>query len=61
MSSPYTGPTGFTFRPDSLRIEGYPDADRVVKLTSATGKRLADMRLYDSDLGFCEQVMQIYG
>jgi len=61
MNRPYTGPTGFTFRPDSFHIEGYPNADRVVKLTTPVGKRLADMRLHDSDLGFCERTMQIYG
>jgi hypothetical protein len=61
MSRPYTGPTGFRIQAEELHVEGYPDAERLVKLSTTIGKRLADMRLHQSDLEFCERVLQIMG
>jgi hypothetical protein len=61
MTHPYTGPTGFTLRDGVMHIEGYPDAEVVSKLSTKIGKRIADLRLHQSDLRFCERILQIYG
>ena len=47
-------------RDDGLHVEGYPEAKRVAQLKTMKAKRLADMRLHQSDLGFCERVLQIF-
>jgi hypothetical protein len=60
MTRQYTGPTGITLQNDKMHIEGYPDASRVVRLTTPTAKRLADLVLHEKDLSFCERALQIF-
>src|SRR5689334_17604460 len=59
--SEYTGPTGIKLIEGRLHIEGYPTARKLVKVPETLGKRIADLRLHQSDLEFCEQAMQEFG
>ncbi len=42
----------------NLHIEGYPDASVLVEIPSPLGRRLADLRMHQVDLAFCERAMQ---
>ena len=55
---PYTGPTAMRIVGDKLHIDGYPDADRVVCWEAPIAKRLADLRMHQATVDFCEKAMQ---
>jgi hypothetical protein len=55
---PYTGPTGSRMENGLLHIDGYPTAERLAEMPAPLGKRIADLRLHQSDLVFCEEAMQ---
>lgn len=55
------GPTDIKITHGNIHIDGYPNAQRIVKMPKEPfGKQLADLRLHQSDLIFCEQAIQKY-
>lgn len=61
MSQERLHPLGLSFQDGKLHVLGYPDAKRVVRLTTTPAKRLAGLYLHKDDLEFCERLMQLLG
>lgn len=59
--STYTGPTGIHKEGSAIHIDGYPDAELIVKMPPPLGMQIARLRQHQSDLTFCEQAMQELG
>jgi hypothetical protein len=55
--SAYTGPTDIRVEEGRIHIDGYPNAERLAAMPGPIGKRIADLRLHQSDLIFCENAV----
>ena len=58
MTEEQAGPQSISIKDGHLHIDGYPNANRVVRLASPSAKRLASLRLHQSTLRYCEDAMQ---
>ena len=41
-----------------LHVEGFPDAEKLIKLKGKQAKRLADLKLHQSDLDFAHESLE---
>jgi hypothetical protein len=48
----------FTFEGGQIQINGFPDAVQVIAISSAIGKRLADLTLHRQDLRFAQECLE---